>query len=61
MTVGLYPWPRLEADHALHALDEIASLTHHPQLDADAFVDGGRQALDAVATFWNGLVRDRSL
>jgi hypothetical protein len=46
---------RLEAQHAAHTHDELAGVFHLPTFDRQKFLAGGREMLDALAVFWNGL------
>jgi hypothetical protein len=50
---------RLEAQHAEHTLDELEDVYFSPEFSRDKFFQGGREILDAVAAFWDGLNQDR--
>jgi pyrroloquinoline quinone (PQQ) biosynthesis protein C len=60
LRVAFFTWHnRVEGQHADHVLDELREAFHRPTFDREKFFSGGRQILDAVATFWDGLEQDR--
>jgi hypothetical protein len=50
---------RVEAQHADHTLDELEDVYFSEIFDRAKFMQGGREILDAVAAFWDGLETDR--
>src|SRR5262249_9783154 len=50
---------RLEAQHASHTLEELEEVYFSPEFSREKFFQGGREVLDAVASFWDGLNEDR--
>jgi hypothetical protein len=64
---GLAPLPlsffqyhfEIESGHGANVWHELEETFHEPDFDADKFIAGGREALDAIHTFWVGLDRSR--
>jgi hypothetical protein len=50
---------RLEGQHAEHTMDELEDAYFSEDFSREKFMLGGREILDAVATFWDGLNEDR--
>jgi hypothetical protein len=60
LRLAFFTWHnRVEAQHADHTLDELEEVYFGDDFDRDKFFQGGREILDAVATFWDGLESDR--
>lgn len=60
LRLAFFTWHnRVEAQHAEHTLDELETVYFQPGFDSTRFLQGGREILDAIALFWNGLERDR--
>jgi hypothetical protein len=60
LRLAFFTWHnRVEAQHAGHTLEELESVYFQPGFDRAKFMQGGREILDAIAVFWNGLNRDR--
>jgi hypothetical protein len=60
LPLAFFTWHnRVEAQHAGHTMEELEEVFFRPGFDRDRFLEGGRQALDAVALFWDGLESDR--
>jgi hypothetical protein len=60
LRLAFFTWHnRVEAQHAGHTMDELEGIFFSPEFDRDKFFQGGRESLDAVATFWDGLESDR--
>lgn len=60
LRVAFFTWHnRVEGQHADHVMDELREAFHTPYFDREKFFSGGRQILDAVGTFWDGLEHDR--
>jgi hypothetical protein len=60
LPLAFFAWHnRLEAQHAGHTAQELEHLAQRPGFDAERFLSAGRQMLDGLAEFWNGLERDR--
>jgi hypothetical protein len=50
---------RLEAQHAGHTMEELEDVFFSPEFSREKFFQGGREILEAVAAFWDGLEKDR--
>ncbi|MBW4622828.1 MAG: hypothetical protein KME17_26150 [Cyanosarcina radialis HA8281-LM2] len=60
--LAFFTWHnRVEAQHAGHTLEELEEVYFHPDFDRAKFFQGGREILEAVAVFWDGLNRDRDI
>ena len=60
LRLAFFSWHnRVEAQHAGHTLEELEDVYFSPQFDRDKFFQGGREILEAIAVFWNGLNSDR--
>jgi hypothetical protein len=60
LRLAFFTWHnRVEAQHAGHTLEELEAVYFSPRFDAPKFIQGGREILDAVAVFWDGLEQDR--
>lgn len=60
LKVAFFTWHnRVEAQHALHTLEELEDVYFDDGFDQDKFFQGGKEILDAVAMFWDGLENDR--
>jgi hypothetical protein len=60
LPIAFFTWHnRLEAQHAAHTHDELAGVFHLPGFDRQKFFDGGREMLEGLAVFWNGLENAR--
>jgi len=60
LRLAFFTWHnRVEAQHASHVLEEIEEAYFASDFSRDQFFRGARQALDAIAVFWNGLEDDR--
>ena len=58
--IGFFTWhARLEANHARHTTDELASVLKAHDIDQDQFVHDANEMLDAVLVFWRGLDEQR--
>jgi hypothetical protein len=58
--LAFFTWHnRVEAQHAGHTLEELEEVYFKPDFDRAKFMQGGREILDAIALFWDGLDRDR--
>jgi hypothetical protein len=58
--LAFFTWHnRVEAQHAGHTLEELEAVYFQPNFDHSKFMQGGKEILDAIAVFWNGLNRDR--
>ena len=49
----------VEGQHAAHVLEELEETYFDEGFDRAKFFKGGKEILDAVATFWDGLEADR--
>lgn len=60
LRLAFFSWHnRVEAQHAGHTLEELEEVYFHPDFDRAKFIQGGREILDAIAVFWDGLNSDR--
>jgi hypothetical protein len=60
LPLAFWTWhDRVEDQHAAHTDDDLAAVFGAPGFDDDAFLRGGREMLDAVGAFWDGLDADR--
>jgi len=50
---------RIEAQHALHTQEELEEIFFDREIDEEKFIKYGNEMLDGVATFWNGLDKQR--
>ncbi|MBE9170311.1 hypothetical protein IQ238_23255 [Pleurocapsales cyanobacterium LEGE 06147] len=58
--LAFFTWHnRVEAQHAGHTLEELEEVYFDPNFDRPKFFQGGREILEAIAVFWNGLNSDR--
>jgi hypothetical protein len=58
--LAFFTWHnRVEAQHAGHTMEELEEVYFDENFARDKFFDGGRQILDGVAAFWDGLEKDR--
>jgi len=60
LRLAFFTWHnRVEAQHAGHTMDELEEVYFAPDFGRDKFFQGGREVLDAIAVFWDGLESDR--
>jgi hypothetical protein len=60
LRIAFFTWHnRVEAQHAGHTMEELEEVFFEPHFDRDRFFQGAREVLEAIATFWEGLERDR--
>ncbi|HWE35026.1 MAG TPA: hypothetical protein VG406_00525 [Isosphaeraceae bacterium] len=60
LRLAFFTWHnRVEAQHAGHTMEELEHVFFDPDFSRDKFFRGGREVLDAIATFWDGLEEDR--
>ncbi|OUL36675.1 hypothetical protein BV372_06120 [Nostoc sp. T09] len=58
--LAFFTWHnRVEGQHAGHTLEELEEVYFQPNFERAKFIQGGREILDAIAVFWNGLNEDR--
>lgn len=58
--LAFFTWHnRVEAQHAGHTLEEFEEVYFKSDFDRAKFMQGGREILDAIAIFWDGLNSDR--
>ena len=61
LRLAFFTWHnRVEAQHAGHVMEELEEVFFDPTFSHDRFFEGGRQVLDAIALFWDGLEEDRA-
>jgi hypothetical protein len=60
LPLAFFTWHnRVEGQHAGHTLEELEETYFSEGFDREKFLEGGRQILDGVAAFWDGLEEDR--
>lgn len=60
LKLAFFTWHnRVEAQHAGHTMEELEEVYFDPAFDRAKFLQGGREILDGVAAFWDGLNEDR--
>ena len=60
LRLAFFTWHnRVEAQHAGHTMEELEDVFFSPDFARDKFFQGGREVLDAIAVFWDGLEQDR--
>jgi hypothetical protein len=60
LRLAFFTWHnRVEGQHASHTMEELEEVYFESDLDRERFFQGGREILEAVAAFWDGLENDR--
>lgn len=60
LRLAFFTWHnRVEAQHAGHTMEELEHVFFDHDFAHDKFFQGGREILDAIAVFWDGLNNDR--
>ena len=60
LRLAFFTWHnRVEAQHAGHTMEELEEVYFGEDFNKAKFFEGGRQILDGVAAFWDGLEKDR--
>jgi hypothetical protein len=60
LRLAFFTWHnRVEGQHAGHVMDELEEAYFTPEFNRDKFFQGGKEILEAVAVFWDGLEDDR--
>ena len=60
LRLAFFTWHnRVEAQHAGHTMEELEEVFFSPDFERDKFFQGGREVLEAIALFWDGLNQDR--
>jgi hypothetical protein len=60
LRLAFFTWHnRVEAQHAGHTMEELEDVYFDPDFDRERFFQGGREILEAIAVFWDGLNYDR--
>ncbi len=60
LKIAFFTWHnRVEAQHAGHTMEELEGVFFDPRFEEARFFQGGREVLDAIAGFWDGLEDDR--
>lgn len=60
LRLAFFTWHnRVEAQHAGHTLEELENVYFDKNFDRAKFIRGGREILDAITVFWDGLNDDR--
>lgn len=56
LRLAFFTWHnRVEAQHAGHTLEELEEVYFKPGFDRAKFIQGGKEILNAIAVFWDGL------
>jgi pyrroloquinoline quinone (PQQ) biosynthesis protein C len=56
LRLAFFTWHnRVEAQHAGHTLEELEEVYFKSGFDRAKFIQGGKEILDAIAVFWDGL------
>lgn len=59
LRLAFFTWHnRVEAQHAGHTLEELEEVYFKPGFDRAKFIQGGKEILDAIAVFWDGLASE---
>jgi hypothetical protein len=63
LNLGFFRWhDKIEDQHAAHTFAELQELYFGPlPFDGDSFIRAGREMLDGVQVFWDGLDADRRM
>lgn len=60
LRLAFFTWHnRVEAQHAGHTMEELEEVYFSEDFDRKKFFQGGKEILEAVAAFWEGLEADR--
>jgi len=60
LPLGFFTWHALiESQHAAHTQEELEALYFERDIDEDSFIHYGKEMLDGVAIFWQGLDSQR--
>lgn len=60
LRLAFFTWHnRVEGQHAGHVMEELEEAYFNPEFDRERFFQGGREILEGVAAFWDGLEADR--
>jgi hypothetical protein len=60
LKLAFFTWHnRVEAQHAGHTMEELEKVYFDEGFDRDKFFHGGKEILEAIAVFWDGLNEDR--
>jgi hypothetical protein len=60
LKLAFFTWHnRVEAQHAGHTMEELEEVYFSEDFDRAKFFQGGREVLEAIASFWDGLEEDR--
>ena len=61
LPLAFFTWHnRVEGQHASHTLEELEETYFSDHFHREKFMQGGREILEAVAAFWDGLENDRT-
>lgn len=59
LPLSFFTWhAKIEAQHAAHTQEELEELYFTSEINEDEFIHFGREMLDGVAVFWQGLYED---
>jgi hypothetical protein len=60
LKLAFFTWHnRVEAQHAAHTMEELEEIYFDEDFDRNRFFKGGKEILEGVAAFWDGLHQDR--
>jgi hypothetical protein len=61
LPLAFFTWHnRVEGQHASHTLEELEETYFSDHFNKEKFMQGGREILESVAAFWDGLDNDRT-
>jgi pyrroloquinoline quinone (PQQ) biosynthesis protein C len=61
LRLAFFTWHnRVEAQHAGHTLEELEAVYFKPEFNRSKFIQGGKEILNAIAVFWDGLASVRT-
>ncbi len=60
--LGFFTWhDKVEGQHAAHTQDELKEIFFETEFHDDKFISAGKEMLEGVATFWDGLNEERMI
>lgn len=59
LPLAFFTWHnKIEAQHAHNTLTELEEIFFKPDFDQEKFLSGGKEMLNALSVFWNGMFED---
>lgn len=60
LKLAFFTWHnRVEGQHAAHTMEELEEVFFSDDFEMDGFMSGGRDILEGISAFWDGLEDDR--